>query len=335
MRHDRESEVKRALFRGASLHLGNADYLRAVRAFTGEWVASDVGGGDLTSQALGLDGERGCGPVLAKACGVVAGLAEFSWLLREGGLFVKELKHDGAAIAPGDVVAEIDGKRSLLLEYERVGLNLLQRMSGIATAARALQARLLLHNVATLLVGTRKTPCGLLDKRALHLGGVGTHRLGLWDAILIKNNHLALLAGHEEEAVGVALRRAWSSRGAAAFVEIEVRSRECALAAARSFRELRKHRISDDTASPGQENGDPSRAPCAGILMLDNLPPAEVRSIVDTLRSEDLLDYVLIEFSGNISEANFDAYAECGADAISMGALTHSARALDLSLALG
>ena len=323
MRQDRESEVKRGLFRGAALHLGNAEYLRAVQAFTGELLSSDLGRGDLTSQALGLDGERGYGRVLAKACGVAAGVAEFSWLLSQGGLRVKERKRDGESIAPGDVLAEIEGKRSVLLEYERVGLNLLQRMSGIATAARGLQERLLRRNPATFVVGTRKTPWGLLDKRALHLGGVGTHRLGLWDAILIKNNHLSLLPGGEEEAVCIAVGRAWASRGSAAFVELEVRSRESALAAARTFREVR------DEEYPG-----PAPQPCPFILMLDNLPAAEVRSIVDALRSQDLLEYVLIESSGNISDVNFEAYADCGADAISIGALTHSVRALDLSLAL-
>ena len=87
-----------------------------------------------------------------------------------------------------------------LLSLERVGLNLLQRMSGIATASRCLQERAQRRNPATRIVGTRKTPWGLLDKRALHLGSGGTHRLGLGDAILIKNNHLALLASREEEA---------------------------------------------------------------------------------------------------------------------------------------
>ena len=334
MDQDRTSEVRRGLFRGAALHLENAEYLRAVRAFTCELLSSDLGSGDLTSQALALDGERGCGRVLAKACGVAAGIAEFSWLLSQGGLRVTERKRDGESIAPGDVLAEVEGKRRVLLEYERVGLNLLQRMSGIATAARALQDRLFRRNPAAFVVGTRKTPWGLLDKRALHLGGVGTHRLGLWDAILIKNNHLAMLPGREEEAVCVAVWRAWPSRGPAAFVELEVRSRKSALAAARAFREVRSNRGAAHTERQNEEYPGPSQPPCPCILMLDNFPPAEVRGIVDALRSEDLLDDVLIESSGNISDANFEAYADCGADAISVGALTHSVRALDLSLAL-
>src|ERR1700680_269320 len=103
MRQDRESEVKRGLFRGAALHLGNAEYLRAGQVFTGELLSPDLGRGDLTSQALGLDGQRGCGRVLAKACGVAAGVAEFSWLLSQGGLRVKEGEGGGGGIAAGGV----------------------------------------------------------------------------------------------------------------------------------------------------------------------------------------------------------------------------------------
>jgi nicotinate-nucleotide pyrophosphorylase (carboxylating) len=164
-------------------------------------------------------------------------------------------------------------------------------------------------------VGTRKTPWGLLDKRALHLGGGGTHRLGLGDAILVKNNHLALLANREEEAAAIAVRRAWDLRASAVFIEIEVRSKAAAVAAAEAFRELREK--------------DCPTCPC--WLLLDNTPPDQIKDILQKLRADDLLEHVLIEGSGNISEENAEAYAESGVDAISSGALTHSARALDLS----
>jgi len=163
-------------------------------------------------------------------------------------------------------------------------------------------------------VGTRKTLWGLLDKRALHLGSGGTHRLGLGDAILIKNNHLALLADSEEEAAPIAIERAWKLRNEAAFIEVEVRSEAAARAAANAFR-----RMQEDA---GEE------FPC--LLMLDNMSPDEIRAIVGILQRERLWESTLIEASGGISEANLEAYASCGADAISIGALTHSARALDL-----
>ena len=131
---------------------------------------------------------------------------------------------------------EIEGPRSKLLAYERMGLNLLQRISGIASATRYLQDVVDRRNPDAHVVGTRKTPWGMLDKRALHLGGGGTHRLGLGDAILIKNNHLALIASHEEEAARMAIERVWPARDSAVFIEVEVRSSESALAAAEAFR---------------------------------------------------------------------------------------------------
>jgi nicotinate-nucleotide pyrophosphorylase (carboxylating) len=188
-------------------------------------------------------------------------------------------------------------------------------MSGIATAAHQLQGRVWRRNPATSVVGTRKTPWGLLDKRALHLGGAGTHRLGLGDAILVKNNHLALLADREEQAAPEAVRRAWDLREAAAFIEVEVRSKAGALAAAREFRRVNEK--------------DSANCPC--WLLLDNIAPDEIRGILDALRADHLLEHVLIEGSGNISEENAEEYADSGVDAISSGALTHSARALDIS----
>jgi len=223
-------------------------------------------------------------------------------------------KRDGDLLGDGETLLEFSGGRDDLLALERVGLNLLQRMSGIATLTRSYQERVRRHNPEALVVGTRKTPWGLLDKRALHLGGGGTHRLGLWDAILIKNNHLALLANREEEAVPLAIDRAWASRNGAAFVEVEVRSQESALVAARTFRR--------------RQDTEPGACPC--LVMLDHFSPADAARLVETLRRENLLEHVLIEASGNISESNLEDYADSGADALSIGSLTHSALALDL-----
>jgi nicotinate-nucleotide pyrophosphorylase (carboxylating) len=163
-------------------------------------------------------------------------------------------------------------------------------------------------------VGTRKTPWGLLDKRALHLGNGGTHRLGLGDAIVIKNNHLALLAAREEDAVPIAVEKAWSLRAESAFIEVEVRGEAAARAAAQGFR-----RLQEEAAE---------QYPC--LLMLDNMSPDEIGAILDMLRREDLWNHTLIEASGGISETNAEEYAARGVDAISVGALTHSARALDI-----
>ena len=315
----RQKRLWRAFFRGESLHLGNPNYVRSARAVLLELLSSDVGSGDLTVTALELADQHATARILAKEPGVIAGVAEFCWLLNRDDLETRVRKQDGETVEAGDVVVEIEGRRGDLLTHERVGLNLLQRLSGIATATRHLQERVHRHNPEAHVIGTRKTPWGLLDKRAMHLGGGGTHRLGLWDAILIKNNHLALLANREEEAVRIAVERAWPLRKSAAFIEVEVRSGEAALAAAQAFR--RAQEISREE-EPG---GD-----CPAVLLLDHMAPPKMAATIAQLRSQGLFDSLLTEASGNISENNIEEYAACGVDAISMGALTHSARALDL-----
>jgi len=313
----RQERLKRAFFRGECLHLGNHEYLRSVRALLNELLGSDVGLGDLTATVLQLSDQHATAKILAKQSGVVAGVAEFCWLLMRDDLEVRVRKKDGETINAGDVVLEIEGRRGDLLAHERVGLNLLQRLSGIASATRRFQELLHRHNAEAHVVATRKTPWGLLDKRAVHLGGGGTHRLGLWDAILVKNNHLALLANREEDAVRTAVERAWPARQSAAFIEVEVRSEAGAMAAAQAFRRV-------------QESSQEADGDCPCLLLLDNMAPAKIAAVIADLRAQNLFDHILTEASGNISESNLEEYAASGVDAISMGALTHSARALDL-----
>lgn len=285
-----------------------------VRTFTESLVHPDLAPRDLTVAALGLRGGHAEAAILARDGGVVAGLAELAFLLQSHGIVVAFEKKDGDAVRPGDLLLRAEGDEIQLLALERVGLNLIQRMSGIATASRCLQERASRQCPATRIVGTRKTPWGLLDKRALHLGNGGTHRLGLGDAIVVKNNHLALLAPREEDAAPIAIEKAWGFRKDSAFIEVEVRGEAATRAAANTFRRLQ--------AECAEEY------PC--LLMLDNMTPDQIGAILDVLRREDLWDHVLIEASGGISESSVEAHAARGVDAISIGALTHSARALDI-----
>jgi nicotinate-nucleotide pyrophosphorylase (carboxylating) len=314
-RTSREQRVKAAFFRGADLTVENEVYRRAVVSLTGALLQDDISSGDLTAAAIGLQPRGASAAVIARQSGIVAGLQEFALLYRGHGVDVVLEKSDGDAVVSGETVLLAQGGQTKLLALERVGLNLLQRMSGIATASNNLQERVRQSGSETCVVGTRKTPWGLLDKRALHLGGVGTHRLRLSDAILIKNNHLALLAEREEEAAAPAIERAWELRGKSAFIEVEVRGEAAARAAALAFRKL--------VEKSGEE--------CPCVLMLDNMTPVRIGAALEMLRREDLLDYVLVEASGGISEANAVEYAATGVDVISIGALTHSVRALDLS----
>lgn len=310
----RGERLKHALFRGARLTLDDADYRRTVRAFIDVLLCSDLGPRDLTSEALGANYGSVSAAILAQEKGIVAGLAEVAFMLSERGVQVALEKKDGDAVRPGDILMRATGEEMKVVAFERVGLNLLQRMSGIATAARSLQERARRCAPTIHIVGTRKTPCGLLDKRALHVGNGGTHRLGLADAIVIKNNHLALLASGEDESVPPAIQRAWRFRHESAFIEVEVRTEGAARAAAKTFWRLQQE--------------DAEEYSC--LLMLDNMSPGQIKSVVRTLRQEGLWNSTLVEVSGGVSETNLEEYAVCGVDAISIGALTHSVRALDI-----
>ncbi|MFN3477280.1 MAG: carboxylating nicotinate-nucleotide diphosphorylase, partial [Candidatus Methylomirabilales bacterium] len=311
---DRREWALRAFRRGEPLRLEDPRYLRWVEIFTFGLLEDDLGeAGDLTTEAVfGGRKRKGRAVVEAQEEGVLAGLAELQWFYGRSGLKTEPRKKDGDRIRAGDVILEVEGDLADLLRTERVGLNLLQRMSGISTKTWRLVEELHRASFRTLVVATRKTPWGPLDKRAVYLGGGGTHRLGLWEAILIKGNHLKALGGPSERALEEALEKAWSFRGKAAFIEVEVSSLEAALQAARVFQKLQA--LASNLQTPA-------------ILMLDNISPDEVREITSTLQVEGLYASVLLEASGGIDEGNFLAYAASGVDAISLGSLTHSVRA--------
>ncbi len=310
----REKRIENALFRGAHLHLGDHAYHAVFESITGALLRADLSPYDLTVESLGIADEISEAVVMARESGIAAGLEEAAAIFLDREIHVDNMKHDGDAIEAGEPLLRLEGSRARLLALERVTLNVMQRMSGIATATDKLQSLASDASSSVRVVGTRKTPWGLLDKRAIHLGGGGTHRIGLGDAILVKNNHLALLAEREEEAAPVAIGRAWKHRDAAAFIEVEVRSAAGARIAAQTFQDLQ--------AADGAYS-------C--LLLLDNMPAHQITETIADLRKAELWDGVLIEASGSITEENIGQYAASGVDAISVGALTHSVRALDIS----
>ena len=319
-RSSRQTRLRSAPFRGDTLTLANPEYFRMVRAFTEELLHADRDPMDITSVALAAGRKNAVAQIIANEPGVLAGIDEAVWYFTNFGVAVERAGADGQSVKPGQAFLRLEGDSDRLLSLERVGLNLLQRMSGIATYTQRLQ------NIVrgrggdsppnANIIATRKTPWGLLDKRAAHLGGGGTHRLGLGDAILIKTNHLRLFAPDESDAIPMALNRAWGERHRAGFIEVEVTGLAGAMAAGRAFRDLRRSDANADSY------------PC--IVMLDNRTADEAGRIIAVLRAENLWDDILIEVSGGISEAGLEAYADSGVDAISVGALTHSCKALDL-----
>ena len=259
-------------------------------------LEEDIGSGDVTSQACVPESQKARGRFLARESLVIAGvdlLAEI-YEMRGGVDELTLFKRDGAPCAQGEPVAAVSGRARTLLECERVALNFMQRLSGVATAARRYVDAV--AGTKCRVLDTRKTTPGLrrLEKMAAAAGGVANHRVGLFDAILIKNNHSAAAGG-----VRNAIERA---RATGLPIEVEIHTRE----------ELR------EALGAG-----------AGWLLLDNLTPQEAAQWIREIGSR-----AQVELSDGITLDNVRAYAETGADFVSSGAITHSARAMDISFRL-
>jgi nicotinate-nucleotide pyrophosphorylase (carboxylating) len=264
-----------------------------------EFLAEDLGRGDITTQAVLAAALTARGRFLAKQDLVLVGLelADAVFAVLEAPVEIEAFAADGEWVKAGSVFARVKGPADVLLMGERTALNILQRLSGIATLTRAYVEAVAGTNAK--IVDTRKTTPGLrmLEKYAVLMGGGHNHRFGLDDGVLIKDNHLAL-AGRVKEVVERARRRV----GHLHKIEVEVRTLE-------QLREALTAR--------------------ADIVMLDNMLPEMVREAVRMTR--DVSPDVLLEASGSITLENVRQYADAGADLISVGALTHSAPAVDMS----
>jgi nicotinate-nucleotide pyrophosphorylase (carboxylating) len=263
------------------------------------FIEEDAPAGDLTSSALAPLG-RCRAEIRAKEAGVVAGIEEASALFSHFGITVEPGLADGDACPDSSLVLALEGDAGKILLVERTALNILTRMSGIATATRGLVEIARKASPALRVAATRKTCPGMraLDKKAVVLGGGEAHRATLSDAILIKDNHLQLVP--LEEAVRRARAAAPQER-----VEVEVTGGRDAVRAAKAG---------------------------AGVIMFDNMDPESIGEAVRELTERGLRGQVLLEASGGIGAGNLEEYARLGLDRVSVGALTHSARALDLSL---
>ena len=266
-------------------------------------LAEDTSHGDVTSEALIPPELHGKASILVKARGILAGseVAKGVFLRVDPSLKVELLIKDGARVKAGDIIATVSGRVTSILKAERVALNFLQRLSGIASQTARYVAKT--RGLAARIYDTRKTTPGLrlLEKYAVRMGGGQNHRFHLGDGILIKDNHLAAL-----RAPGMSLKdivaKAKQNAPKDLKVEVEVTTVEEALEAA--------------------EAG-------ADIIMLDNMSPDEMSRVVSLIPSG-----VKTEASGGITLANVRQAAMAGVDIISIGALTHSPEALDISLEL-
>ena len=266
-------------------------------------LAEDLGKGDVTTNSLIPDEKIGVASILAKEEGILAGVEIAEELFRQVDpkLKIKVWLKDGAKIGSGDMIAVVEGRIASILKAERTVLNFLQRLSGIATEAnRYVKA---VEGLPVRIMDTRKTtPClRVLEKYAVKVGGGKNHRMHLGDGILIKDNHLAAL---RNEGLGIKeiIARARQNAPGGVKVEMEVNTLQGALEAA--------------------EAG-------ADVIMLDNMRLEDMRQAVKAVHGR-----ALIEASGGITLDTVRAVAETGVDFISVGALTHSVKALDISLKL-
>lgn len=265
----------------------------------------DLGaGGDLTSLAVIPADRVGEAAFVARSVGRQAGLpaARLVFRLVDPAVRFEERLVDGSRLAPGDVLAVVRGPMRSILTAERTALNFLQRLSGVATlTARYVEQ---IAGLKAVVLDTRKTTPGwrLLEKYAVRQGGGHNHRMGLFDGVLIKDNHLAAL-GPTTEAVGAAVRMAREKHGRGVPLEVEV-----------------------DTL----EQLDAALAAGPDIVLLDNMPPERLREAVR--RRDAAAPGVQLEASGGVNLTTVRGIAESGVDRVSVGALTHSATALDIAL---
>ena len=264
-------------------------------------LAEDIGQGDVTAQAIIPPNLTVNAIVLAKEDGVAAGIEETTILAEYLGLKVKAKVADGEKIKNKQVLIEILGDAQTILSVERTMLNLLSRMSGIATATRLLTEKLEKSGSKAKIAATRKSAPGLLyfDKKAVTIGSGDPHRLHLDDMVLIKDNHLVIVGSVEG-----AVKKAKANASFTKKIEVEVTKAEDAIKAAKAG---------------------------ADIIMLDNFSPKQAKDAEEMLKKAGFGE-VLLEVSGGITGETLLEYAAAQVDIISMGELTHSVKALDISL---
>ena len=264
-------------------------------------LAEDVGDGDHTSLSTIPAGTKGKAKLIIKEDGILAGIELALAIFEEvdSNLKVDVLIHDGADVKIGDIALTVEGSTHSILIAERLVLNCMQRMSGIATKTNRIVS--LLKDTKTKLLDTRKTTPGLryLEKWAVRIGGGVNHRIGLYDMILIKDNHVDY-AGGIKNAINAA-RKYLVEKNKSLQIEIEVRN-------------------------IGELN-EVIEAGGANRIMLDNFNYTDLKAAVQLIDGR-----FITEASGGITEENVSEYAACGVDYISMGALTHSVKSLDMSL---
>ncbi|MEK6767241.1 MAG: carboxylating nicotinate-nucleotide diphosphorylase [Planctomycetota bacterium] len=276
-------------------------------------IKEDIGDGDITSKIFIPEGSESEGTIIVKETGIVAGLPVAGYVLSQLDkdlIFTSNIE-DGSRVERGTEIARVKGLTISLLSAERVVLNFIQRLSGIATATNRFAEKV--KGYKAQIMDTRKTVPGwrYLEKYAVRVGGGVNHRMGLYDHILIKDNHLKIMEYEKENGAIVRLvKKARKQIENGTLIEVEVE-------------DLSQVK---DTADAGVD-----------IILFDNMEPSKIREAVNMVKEYERNQgartgkAILTEASGNITLQNVEEYAKAGVDRISVGAITHSARALDIS----
>ena len=261
------------------------------------FISEDVQSGDVTSVLLPKNKIKA--KIISRENGILAGVKFAGDIFRLKGCSVKIIKKDGVKVKPNQIILQVSGNAMTILSCERTALNLLSRMSGIATHTNLLVSKIRKINKKTKLYSTRKTAPGLrfFDKAAVEIGGGHKHRMSLNEMVMIKDNHL-LVSNSMKDIIKNARKRHKN-------VEVEVENQRDAVTAA--------------------GNG-------ATIIMLDNFSPEQIKKTITALQKKKLRNKVKLEASGGINSKNIGAFAKTGVDMISVGSITNSVKGLDLSL---
>jgi nicotinate-nucleotide pyrophosphorylase (carboxylating) len=322
---DRTQLVQSLFNQKEKLTLENKEYKLWVFRYTFLEFEKDLGEyGDITTDGLIKDGKNITARIYANENGIMAGGEEIHFFLmasdptfkpRLSTITITQRLEDGKYFTKDDMLIELNGDAKHILKAERVILNLLQHMTGIATQTQKIVEKTKRINPHILVVPTRKTTWGLLDKKAVTLGGGGTHRLNLSDAVLIKDNHLTLFEGD----VNKLLRSFHPPVSPYKFFEIEFEDFEKIPEYAKLIHELQKN----------------NALPKPVIIMFDNVSPENINKTLNIIQQEPYYDELLFEASGGINEENISEYAKTGVDLISLGSLTQKITPIDLSLEIG
>jgi len=261
------------------------------------FLSEDIRSGDITSSLL--PSKKIKAKIISREQGIIAGVGFARTIFQLKGCTTKIFTKDGSNVKSNQTILQVSGNAKSILSCERTVLNLLSRMSGIATKTNCLVSQIKKYSKKTKLYSTRKTAPGLryFDKEAVVIGGGHKHRIALDDMIMIKDNHL-ILCNSIEDIIKNALKKHKQ-------VEVEVENKRDSILAAKSG---------------------------ATIIMLDNFSPTQIKKTIITLQKKKLRNKVKLEASGGINSKNIGAYAKTGVDIISVGAITNSVIGLDLSL---